>query len=110
MNQRTARAVVRMLLAAWAVVVVSWLGFATLVALSILWPGNRVPHVLLGLWLCAIVAYLGDGRGRDRRVAGRDFGTDWGLPGVPRTLRVKVDGAPADHLVAVDSHLHLERS
>lgn len=58
MNQRTARAVVRLLLAVWAVVVVSWLGVAALVALSILWPANQVPHVLLGLWLCMIVAQL----------------------------------------------------
>jgi hypothetical protein len=46
-----------MLLAAWAVAIVSWLGLAVLVALSIIWPANQLPHVLLGVWLCAIVAW-----------------------------------------------------
>jgi apolipoprotein N-acyltransferase len=50
------RSIARMLLAVWAGMVVSWLGLAALVALSMLWPANQVPHVLLGVWLCAIVA------------------------------------------------------
>lgn len=40
----------------------SWLGLAALVILSFLWPANQVPHVLLGVGLCAIVARLHEGR------------------------------------------------
>jgi hypothetical protein len=50
------RALSWMLLAGWAVVMVSWAGLALLVALSIVWPANQVPHLLLGVCLCAIVA------------------------------------------------------
>lgn len=57
-DPRSSRKLRRMLLAAWAVVIVSWLGLAVLVALSIIWPANQVPHVLLGVWLCAIVAQV----------------------------------------------------
>jgi hypothetical protein len=56
LSPKQGRAVSRMLLAGWAAVMVSWMGLAALVALSILWPANQVPHVLLGVYLCAIVA------------------------------------------------------
>jgi hypothetical protein len=53
------RALARIALAALSGVVVSWLGLAALVALTIiLWPGGLVPLLLLGVWLCAIVACL----------------------------------------------------
>lgn len=58
MNRRTADAIRWILLAVLAGIVVPWLGLATLVALSILWPANQVPHVLLGIWLCVTTAYL----------------------------------------------------
>ena len=53
------RALGRIVLAGLSGIVVSWLGLAALVALTIiLWPGGLVPLVLLGVWLCAIVACL----------------------------------------------------
>jgi hypothetical protein len=53
------RSLGRIVLAMFAGIVVSWLGLAALVALSIiLWPAPSVPLVLLGVWLCAIVAGL----------------------------------------------------
>ena len=53
------RALGRMVLAGLSGIVVSWLGLAALVALTIiLWPGGLVPLVLLGVWVCAIVACL----------------------------------------------------
>lgn len=53
------RAIGRIVLAMFAGIVVSWLGLAALVVLSIiLWPTNQVALVLLGVWLCAIVACL----------------------------------------------------
>jgi hypothetical protein len=58
MNRQNAGAMRWVLLAVLAGVVVPWLGLAALVALSILWPANQVPHVLLGVWLCVAVAYL----------------------------------------------------
>ena len=59
------RALGRIVLAALVGIVVSWLGLAALVALTIiLWPGGLVPLVLLGVWLCAIVACLGWPSGR----------------------------------------------
>jgi len=59
------RALGRIVLAALAGIVVSWLGLAALVALTIiLWPGGLVPLVLLGVWPCAIVACLGWPSGR----------------------------------------------
>jgi hypothetical protein len=58
MNRQNAGAISWILLAVLAGIVVPWLGLATLVALSILWPANQVPHVLLGLWLCVTTAYL----------------------------------------------------
>ena len=54
-------------MAVWAGMVVSWLGMMALVALSILWPANQVPHVLLGVWLCAILALQAWPGGRFRR-------------------------------------------
>jgi apolipoprotein N-acyltransferase len=65
------RSIARMLLAVWGGMVVSWLGVAALVVLSILWPANQVPHVLLSVWLCAIVALQAWPGGRFRR---RDVG------------------------------------
>jgi hypothetical protein len=56
MNAKVGRSLSRILLAFSAAVIASWLGLAALVALSILWPANQVPHVLLGAWLSAIVA------------------------------------------------------
>jgi putative copper export protein len=56
LTPKQGRAIARILLAAWATIVLSWLGLAALVALSILWPANQVPHVLLGVWLGAIAA------------------------------------------------------
>ena len=53
------RALGRIVLAGLSGIVVSWLGLAALVALTIiLWPGGLVPLVLLGVWVCAIVACL----------------------------------------------------
>ena len=53
------RALGRVVLAGLSGIVVSWLGLAALVALTIiLWPGGLVPLVLLGVWVCAIVACL----------------------------------------------------
>lgn len=57
-NEEASRAVTLVLLVAGTAIVVSWLGLAALVTLSVLWPANQVPHVLLGVWLCAIVARL----------------------------------------------------
>jgi hypothetical protein len=51
-------ALARLLLAVLAGVVVGWLGVAALLAVSIVWPTNQVPHVLLGIWLCLIAAGL----------------------------------------------------
>jgi hypothetical protein len=58
MGRQNARAISWILLAVLAGIVAPWLGLAALVALSILWPENQVPHVLLGLWLCVTGAYL----------------------------------------------------
>jgi hypothetical protein len=53
------RALGRIVLAGLSGIVVSWLGLAALVAVTIiLWPGGLVPLELLGVWLCAIVACL----------------------------------------------------
>jgi hypothetical protein len=53
------RAIGQIVLAMFAGIVVSWLGLAALVVLTIiLWPTNQVPLVLLGVWLCAIVTGL----------------------------------------------------
>lgn len=49
------RAIPWVILAIAAGLIVSWLGMAALVALSLAWPANPVPHVLLVVWLCAIV-------------------------------------------------------
>jgi predicted membrane protein len=57
-NDQASRAVTRVLLVVGTGIVVSWLGLAALVTLSVLWPANQVPHVLLGVWLCVIVATL----------------------------------------------------
>jgi hypothetical protein len=54
-NDEASRAVTRVVLVVGTGIVVSWLGLAALVTLSVLWPANQVPHVLLGGWLCAIV-------------------------------------------------------
>jgi hypothetical protein len=69
MNRQQVRAIARMILAAFAGIVVGWLSVAALVVLSILWPANQVPHVMLGIWLCVIAIYLGlsIGRSRDSR-------------------------------------------
>jgi hypothetical protein len=56
MTAKAGRSLSRILLAFWAGMIASWLGVAALVALSILWPANQVPHVLLGLWACAVAA------------------------------------------------------
>jgi hypothetical protein len=58
MGRRNARAISWILLAVLAGIVAPWLGLAALVALSMLWPANQVPHVLLGIWLCVTAAYL----------------------------------------------------
>jgi hypothetical protein len=52
------RAIAQVVLAIVAGLVVSWLGMAALVVLSFAWPANQVPHVLLVVWLCAIVCDL----------------------------------------------------
>jgi len=54
LTPKQGRSLAWMLLGAWAVTVLSWLGVAALVTLSVLWPANQVPHVLLAVWLCAI--------------------------------------------------------
>jgi hypothetical protein len=59
MNQQQGRAIARMILAAFAGIIVGWLAVAALVVLSILWPANQVPHVMLGIWLCVMAVYLG---------------------------------------------------
>jgi hypothetical protein len=57
-DQKASRALSQVLLGVWTGISMSWLGLAALVILSFLWPANQVPHVLLGVWLCAIVARL----------------------------------------------------
>jgi hypothetical protein len=52
------RAIAWVVLAMVAGVVASWLGVAVLVVVSLAWPANQVPHVLLVVWLCAIVCDL----------------------------------------------------
>jgi len=59
MDRQNARSIGRVLLAALVGIVMSWLGLAALVALSILWPANEVRHVLLGVWVCVIAVHLG---------------------------------------------------
>jgi zinc transporter ZupT len=58
MDRSNARSLRRLLTLVFTGIVVSWLGMLTLVALSFLWPANQVPHVLLGVWLGVITAYL----------------------------------------------------
>jgi hypothetical protein len=55
------RALGRIVLAMFAGIVVSWLGLAALLALTIIfWPTNQVALVLLGVWLCAsLLAWCG---------------------------------------------------
>jgi len=57
-DRAAARGLSLVLLAVVAGIVVPWLAVLTLVALSILWPENQLPHVLLGVWLAVIAAYL----------------------------------------------------
>ena len=52
------RAIAWVVFAIVAGLIVSWLGVAMLVVLSLAWPANQVPHVLLVVWLCAIVCDL----------------------------------------------------
>ena len=54
LGPRHRRALARVALATLAGLVVSWAGVAVLVALSIAWPANHVPLVLLLIWLGAI--------------------------------------------------------
>jgi hypothetical protein len=58
MTPNVARALGRLLFLVLAAIVVSWLAVLALMVLSIVWPANQVPHVLLGAWLCLIAAYL----------------------------------------------------
>jgi hypothetical protein len=58
MGRQNSRAMSWTLLVVLAGIVVPWLGLAALVALSILWPANQIPHVLLAIWLCVTTAYL----------------------------------------------------
>ena len=89
MDARTGRSIQRMLLTAWAVVIVSWLALAALAALSILWPANPVPQVLLGLSVCAVVARVA-WPGQPGRARGRVF---WRILFAPRDLLLSVAGA-----------------
>jgi hypothetical protein len=59
MDRRNGKIIARMILAALAGIVVGWPAVAALVVLSILWPANQIPDVMLGIWLCVIAAYLG---------------------------------------------------
>ncbi len=53
-------------------IAVSWLAVLALIVLSIVWPDNQVPHVLLGAWLCVIAAYLAPPLLRGRRLGPTD--------------------------------------
>jgi hypothetical protein len=51
------------LLAGW---LISWLGVAALIALSVAWPHNPDPRLLLGAWAFLIVVCLAKTGGRGR--------------------------------------------
>jgi hypothetical protein len=48
----------RLVLTVCALILVGWLGAAALIAISIAWPANQVPHLLLGIWLGVITLGL----------------------------------------------------
>jgi len=66
-NRRT---ITRVALAVVAGLVVSWAGVVALVVLSVAWPANKVPHVLLVVWLSAVVCDLAWPGGWSRAGAG----------------------------------------
>lgn len=56
MNRTSARSLRRIFLALVAGLVVSWGSVVALVTLSVLWPRNPVPRILVAVWLLAAAA------------------------------------------------------
>jgi uncharacterized membrane protein len=56
MDRAGARALQRMFLPLLAGIVVSWAGVVALMTLSVLWPRNHIPQILLAAWVLAAIA------------------------------------------------------
>lgn len=67
------RAFLRLFVALLAGLVVSWGGVAALITLSVLWPRNLVPPILLAVWVLSAVASVAMS-GPDERWPGRPEG------------------------------------
>jgi hypothetical protein len=74
MDPTTARALQRMFLTLLAGIVISWAGVVALMTLSVLWPGNHIPQILLAVWVLAAAASVAMAWPQDERQAGPSKG------------------------------------
>lgn len=70
-DQSAGRSVQRMFLALLAGWLVTWGGIAALIALTVLWPHNHVPQILLAVWVLAAVASVAASWEDERKPNGR---------------------------------------
>jgi uncharacterized membrane protein YqjE len=74
MDRTNARALQRVFLALLAGIAVSWAGVVALMALSVLWPRNHIPQILLATWVLAAVASVAMAWPQDEKQAGPSKG------------------------------------
>jgi len=73
-DSSAARSLQRIFLALLAGWLVTWGGIAALTALTVLWPHNHVPQILLAAWVLAAVAAVAASWADERKPNGRGHG------------------------------------